>query len=762
MRLTLSLCRDRIMVALLLGVLALVGCMRSPEAKSAAYIQAGKKLLEKKDPARAILQFRNAVQATPKNPDAYYQLGLANLAVGDLRNAVAGLRKALELNPKHTAAQLRLAQLMTGVSDQGVLKDAQQRLQALLQDTSDNPDALHALALTELKLGDTTEGMRHVDMALAAAPQELMIAVTLAQAKLQQKVAQAAEAVLVKACKISPKSVDAVLFLGQFYLSQNKTTEAEQQFRRALAMDPNQGAAMLNLATLQKQMGRQKDAEESFKRLSAMPTYKPLYGIFLFQEGKKDEAVREFERLAKENPDDRMARTRLVTVYRSVNRVPDAERLLDQALKKNANDLDALLQRGEMFLAAGKYEPAEADLNQVLRLQPDSAEVHYVLAKLYQARGSEPRYKQEVAKALELSPNLLAIRLEFVRSLLASNNAQAALHVLNGAPNAQQQSTPVLVERNWALWSMGNMPEMRKGIDQGLARARSVDLLIQDGLHKLRTGDPAHARVAIEAALKIDPADLRALETLRQTYLAQKNVPMALQKVKEYATRNPQSAPIQDFLGTILMGQGDVKQARVAFEAAKAADPKLVQADMSLVQLDVVQGKLGDAKKRLKTILATDEGSPTARLWLGILEERHGDRGAALDLYRKVAESNPDSAEASNNLAHLLAEYGSKPDEALKYAEKAVQLAPETPAYCDTLGWILYRKGVYAAAVPYLERASASQAQRDSVIWKYHLAMAYAKAGDATRGRTTLAAALKLNPNLPEAKIAERVVHESH
>ena len=295
MRLTVSLYRDRMMVALLLGVLALAGCMRSPEARSAAYIEAGKRLLEKKDPARAILQFRNAAHASPKNAEAYYQLALAQLAVGDLRNAVAGLRKATELNPKHTGAQLRLAQLMAGASDRGVLKDAQQLLQALLQDSSDNPDTLHALALTELKLGDKAEAMRHLDMALAAAPQEVMIAITLAQAKLEQKDAKGAETVLIKASENSPKSLDAAIALGQFYLSQNKTTEAERQFQRALAIDPNHGAALLNLATLQYQMGRKQDAEEGFKRLSAMPAYRPLYGIFLFQEGRKDEAVREFE-----------------------------------------------------------------------------------------------------------------------------------------------------------------------------------------------------------------------------------------------------------------------------------------------------------------------------------------------------------------------------------------------------------------------------------------------------------------------------------
>ena len=762
MRLTVSLYRDRMMVALLLGVLALAGCTRSPEARSAAYIEAGKRLLEKKDPARAILQFRNAAHASPKNAEAYYQLALAQLAVGDLRNAVAGLRKATELNPKHTGAQLRLAQLMAGASDRGVLKDAQQLLQALLQDSSDNPDTLHALALTELKLGDKAEAMRHLDMALAAAPQEVMIAITLAQAKLQQKDAKGAETVLIKASENSPKSLDAAIALGQFYLSQNKTTEAERQFQRALAIDPNHGAALLNLATLQYQMGRKQDAEEGFKRLSAMPAYKPLYGIFLFQEGRKDEAVREFERVAKENSDDHVARTRLVTVYRSVNRVADAEKVLSQALKKNAKDLDALLQRGEMFLAVGKYEQAEADLNQVLHLQPGSAEVHYVLAKLNQARGSQPRYKEELAKAVELSPYLLPVRMEFVQSLLANNNAQAALDVLNEAPQAQRGTIQVLIERNWALWSLGDMAGMRKGIDQGLALARSSDLLIQDGLWKLRAGDPARARVAIEEALKIDSADLRALQALRQTYLAQKNAPMALQKVKDYAALNPKSAAIQDFLGLLLMVHGDAKQAEAAFTAAKAVDPRFVQADLSLVQMDFAQGKVDDAKKKLKSIISADEGNPTARLWLGIMEEKLGDRNAAIDLYRKVTQANPNSAEAWNNLAYLLAEFGNKPDEALKYAEKAVELVPEDPAYCDTLGWVLYRKGVYASAIPYLERASAHQAGKDRVIWKYHLAMAYAKAGDVTRGRTTLEGALKLNPNLPEAKIAQQVVDASH
>jgi len=740
--------------------LAFTGCVQSPEAKSARYIEAGKALLQKRDAVRATLEFRNAIKAAPKNAEAYYQLGLAYLAQQDFRGAVTGFRQAIALNPKHAAAKLRLAQLMATVADPDMLKDARQRLQDLLEGDPGNPGALHALALTELKLGDAGDAMQHLELALADAgkSEELSIAITMAQAKLQQKDAKGAEDVLKKACETSSNPTEAMVYLGQFYIFQHRAAEAEQQFQRALAVDASDGVALFNLAKLQYLNGRMPEAEKSFQRLSGLPGFKPVYAIYLFQTGKKDEAIHEFERLAKADPEDRMARTRLVTVYWNLNRAAEAEQILNQALQKNAKDLDALLQRGEMYLSAGKYAQAEMDLNQVLHWQPAAPEVHYTLARLHRARGEESSYRQELAKALELNAYLLPARLELAQALLAAKNAQPALDVMNQAPQSQKQLTPVLVQRNWVLWTLGDLVDMRKGIDLGLARERSADLLIQDGLWKLRSGDPTGARKSVEDALKIDPSDLRALEALKETYLAQKNAPMALQKVKEYAASQPKSAPVQDFLGLMLLSQGSRAEARTAFAAAIATDPKYVQADLALAQLDAAQGNINAAKKRLETVLATDAGNPTAQLWLGIIQEKTGDRGAAIELYRKVAQANPGSAQALNNLAYLLSEVANKPDEALKYAQEAVELVPEQPAYCDTLGWILYRKGVYGAALPYLERAGSNNTDKNNVVWKYHLAMAYSKAGDTARGQATLGAALKLNPNLPEAKMALQMI----
>lgn len=746
-------------VIVLLGVFC--GCAGTPEARRDRYLARGKALLQKRQYSRAILEFRNAAKAMPKDAEAYYEIGVASEDSGDVRTAVAFFKKALDENPKHSGAQLKLAQLMSLTTNKALLQDAETRLTALKQSSPNSPELLNSLALTELKLGKTDSAAQELEQVLAKAPQELISSIWLAQTKLAQHDVKGAEDVLKKACEAAPKSADPHVALGQFYALEKRTAEAEQQFQRAVAINPKSGPALMNLANLQLVGGRKQEAEQTLKRLATLDdtAYKPVYAKYLFTEGRRDEAIREFERLAKESPTDRQARTRLIAAYQATNRTGDAQKLLDAALKKNPKDLDALLQRAEVFLGAGKYSQAETDLNEVIRQQPNSAEAHYIRAKLYQTRGRSLTYRQELSEALRLNTFLLSVRLELAQSLSADGKAAAALQILDAAPQSQKSLTPVIVQRNWALWILGDLEELRKGIDQALARERSPDLLVQDGLWKLKKGNPAGARASLEEALKINPADSRALAGLTQTYFDQKQPELAVQKVKEYAARAPHSAPVQEFLGTVLLAHGDLEQARAAFTAAKAADPHLADADLSLAQVDMAEGKTADARKRVQAILSADSNNATASLWLANIETTDGKYDAALQHYRKVVEADPVDAQALNNLAYLLDQSGQQSDEALRYAQKAVEVAPEQPAYCDTLGWVLYHKGLYSEAVRYLERAAAS---KGDVVWKYHLAMAYAKAGDPTRGRSMLETALRLQPNLPEAKIAQEVLAESH
>jgi putative PEP-CTERM system TPR-repeat lipoprotein len=740
-------------VAICLLAAGFIGCSRSPKEKSAKFIDAGKRLLQKGDPARAVLQFRNAVQATPRNAEAYYQLGVAYLALGNAAKAVVNFRNAVEINPKHPAAQLRLAQLMASVDDRQAWQDAERRLQTLLEDAPENADALQALGLTEMKLGNTEDAIPHLERALALAPQDLTSTVVLAQARMEKKDYKGVEQVLQKASADSPKSADAATLLGRFYLAMSEPLKAEQQFRRAVILDPKSGAALLNIAMLQMQTGHRQEAEQIFKRLSGFPekTFQPMYGLFLYQEGRSDDAIREFERLAKVDAEDRLARSRLIAAYQNNNRVADARNLLNRALAANPKDLDALLERGELSLDSGNLSEAEIDLNHVLHLKPDSTEAHYAAARLYKARGNRLMHRQELSEVLRLNPFLLTVRVELAKVLIADNAAKTAVAVLDESPESQRNSVPIIEQRNWALLGTGNAEEARKGVDRGLAISRSLEFLLQDAALKISQQRYPNARQSLQEAMKLAPQDIRSLRLLVSSYSAQKTPGAAIKEVQAHASNNPKLPEVQYFLGNLLLEAGDKASATQAFTTARALNPQYTPAELELARINLREANWTDARHQLTDILTVSGENPQARLWLGMMEESVGNHDAAILAFRKVTEIQPNNAIAWNNLAYLLAEH-QKPDEALQCAQKAQELAPSNPDIQDTLGWALYHKGMYDNAITQLQDAVS---KGGGVRQQYHLAMACLKAGKADRGRAILEQALRKDPKPAEAKLAQ-------
>jgi Tfp pilus assembly protein PilF len=189
--------------------------------------------------------------------------------------------------------------------------------------------------------------------------------------------------------------------------------------------------------------------------------------------------------------------------------------------------------------------------------------------------------------------------------------------------------------------------------------------------------------------------------------------------------------------------------------AAKAARPALLAADFALADLDATEGKVDDARKRLSGVVSSHPDNKAAHLLLAVFEMTTGKNpAAAIEQYRKVVALDGNDAMSWNALAYLLAQ-NRQPVEALKSAQKAKKLAPDSPDVDDTLGWAYYLQGSYPLSVVHLEAAIA-KVGTDTAVRKYHLAMAYLKAGKPDRARQTLNAALKMNPNLSEAQAARQ------
>ena len=304
---------------------------------------------------------------------------------------------------------------------------------------------------------------------------------------------------------------------------------------------------LLRLAELRLHGGRKEEAAQTLKRLSSIPdkSYRPVYALFLLNEGKTAEGIAELERLHRADPADRNVRSRLVAAYLTTNRAPDAQRILDEAIKRNPRDTQALLQRGALLGRLGKWQEAEQDLVKVLRIEPESAEAHYHLAAVRRGQGEAATAKQELAEAIRLSPSLLAARLELAALLLAEKSAQAALDLLERAPLAQKSDIRFIVTRNSALMALGDFAKAREGVKQGLAIARTSELLTQDGNLRLLAKDFAGARKSLEEALERNPENVAALDLLASSFLIEKQPEAALARVRKHAQAHPDSPAAQ-------------------------------------------------------------------------------------------------------------------------------------------------------------------------------------------------------------------------
>jgi predicted Zn-dependent protease len=488
------------------------------------------------------------------------------------------------------------------------------------------------------------------------------------------------------------------------------------------------------------------EAEQTYRRISALPDpqFKPLHALFLYKIGKREDALAELEKLAKEDPNDRTARSRLFAAYFAIGKNGDAQRLVTEVLKKNPKDTDALYERAGLSMRAGNAAAAVTDLKEVLYYRPDFAQGHVAMAAAYRAQGKKDSERQELNAALETNPSLLEARLQLARSYTKSNEAKAALELLERTPAAQKRTLGVITERNWALLATGETKEVRSVLDEVLHVRHYPELVVQDALLKLQQGDYAGARTDAEETIKNNPEDVRGPRIVVDAYVAEKQPAKAEERLKAIVAAHPQSAPLENLLGQWYLSAKNPSAARKAFEAALAADPKFLAADLALVGVDHQEKHFDAARQRLLALLAADPQNVSLLVMLGTLAGEMNDQEEAIRRFRAAIAIDGSNVVALNDLAYTLA--FSDPDGALKYAETAAQIAPDNAALNDTLGWIYYRKASYPTATRYLETAVAKE---PTPRRQFHLAMSYLKSGRNDQGAKILQLALKQDPQLP-------------
>ena len=702
------------------------GCARSPEAKKARHLERGEKFLARKAYKDAVIEYRNVLRLEPTNAVAIRNIGLAHYQAGELQDAFPYLRKATELEPQNEDVRLKLATVYLVARHPD---DARTHASTVLEQDSKNFAALMLLADSATRPEDVDAALRRLENARAVFQDRSAFHIALGVLYLRKRDVTKAEPAFKEAVARDPKSVLAHNALAQFYALTGDLGRTEEELKTAADLSPNGSLPRMQLAE------------------------------FYVRTDKRDAAKAVLADITAKDPEYMPAWRRLAEIALVEGRYDDSVAKLERVLKKNPSDVEGLLLRGRVHLAKSETTDALTAFQTVAKLEPRLAAARYQLALAQLQAGNGQQAKAELTEALAAAPQFVDARLLLARLNMQSGSVQPAIEDLENLI----RTMPRLRE---AYRLLGTAYLLRREPAKATATFRKfAELEPRDaqgpyliGIGLAAQGKAAEARTEFEAALALKPGFAEPLAQLVNFKLAEKDPTRAVELVKKQIVAVPSSGPLYELLGNVYFAQGKNDEAEPAFLKAIQLEPRLSASYTNLAAIYAGRKNLDQAITKLDEAHKVAPKNLAPLMMLGLVHQQRGDIPRAEEAYVTALGVNPRFAPAANNLAWLYSEHGGDKEKALQLAQTAKEAAPDDPRVSDTLGWILYKRGVYQRALTLFEESAAKLPDEPAV--QYHLGLAYAKVGNKDGARKALKAATSTKREFPDLAAARRALTE--
>jgi tetratricopeptide (TPR) repeat protein len=116
-------------------------------------------------------------------------------------------------------------------------------------------------------------------------------------------------------------------------------------------------------------------------------------------------------------------------------------------------------------------------------------------------------------------------------------------------------------------------------------------------------------------------------------------------------------------------------------------------------------GKSTEAIALLQLALERYPNHPGLLYQVALIQDKAGMVRESLRTFESLLKSRPEDASLLNALGYSLADRNQKLPRAEQLIRKALESSPDNPAFLDSLGWVRFRRGDVAGAIPHLERA---------------------------------------------------------
>lgn len=437
-----------------------------------------------------------------------------------------------------------------------------------------------------------------------------------------------------------------------------------------------------------------------------------LAGVLAGGSDRPDSVLLHFARLLAETP--HQLPHNLMSLNRALARVGDkaaALRMVERLTEPYLSYREAHFARAQAAAIAQDPDEALAAIDGALELDPDWEPAVLFKSQLLQQAGAADDALHLIQDHLQRHPESRNSRLMHARLLVATQQFDAARAqfraLLASAPEDRDLINAV------ALLSaqLGDLDEAERLFEQALAAGHpDADPI------RLNLAQIAERRGDIEGAL----ARYRTVE--------------GAEHLIEARVRAAQ----------LLARHGRLDEARQQLDPAQADEPTRKRLRLAEAQLLRDANQLAAALDVLDQGLQTAPDDPDLLYESAMIAERLDRLEVMEGRLRKLIALVPKHAHAYNALGYSLADRGLRLDEAQSLIERALELLPDDPFILDSMGWVRFRRGDPAGALPHLERAYALRADPEIAA---HLGEVLWHLGRRTEAQRIWDEALAAHPN---------------
>jgi tetratricopeptide (TPR) repeat protein len=613
--------------------------------------------------------FGQTPAAAPKvdKASAYYHYALAHMyaelagAYGNrndyLSKAIDNYKEAIKADPSANSVTEELADLYI---QSGRLLEAQRDAEESLKQNPNDISARRLLARVYVtRIGDRQQNRIDEDMLKKAIEQ-------------YQKISE-----------LDPKDTDSLVMLGRLQKVAQNSVDSERAYNRALAIDPENEDALTGLAMVYADRGDTTKAADILKKLTEKnPSQKSFRALGTAYEQMKEFtlAAQALRRALELNPPDAADLKREIAQDLMFAKDYDgALRTYQELVEEEPNDAGSFLRMSQIYRDKRDFAKAREMSDKAKAIEPANLEIRFNEVGILEAEGKTP-------EAIQLLKDILSSTAKRSYTQGDKQNRVALLERLATMYRMTDQTEP-------AVDTFRQIAEL----DPDVAPAMSAEIV-----ETYRAGkEYQKAEQEAEAAVKKWPAD-RAVHLTHAMVLAEmgKIEPAAAEIRKLLNGKNDREiyysiAQVYD-------------KGRKFDEEAKAIDQmeKLAQNKEEKQAAWFARGAMFEKAKKeqaaeaeFRKILADNPDRPDVLNYLGFMfADRNIHLNEALDMITKAVNAEPNNGAYLDSLGWVYYRLNRLP-EAEENLRKAIDFTPRDATVRDHLGDVLMKEGKTREAV---------------------------------------------------------------